>query len=69
VTAEPNGFVPRPNDPVVLEDSDDRLIVVHVDTSRRTAALKTITGLVILYENVPWSKLSLVLCDNSACAD
>lgn len=57
VTAEPNGYVPRPNDHVVLEDSDNRLIVVHVDTSRRSAALTTITGPVTLYENVPWSKL------------
>jgi hypothetical protein len=61
VTAEPNGYVPRPNDSVILEHSDNRLIVIHVDASRRRAALKTITGPVILYENVPWSKLSLSL--------
>jgi len=46
------------NDPVLLEDSDNRLVVVDVDASRRTAALRTIAGAIILYENVPWSKLS-----------
>ena len=55
---ESNSYVPVPNDPVLLEDSDNRLVVVDVDTSRRTAALRTIAGPVILYENVPWSKLS-----------
>ena len=44
MTVEPNGYVPRPNDPVVLEDRDNRRIVVHVDASRRSVALKTITG-------------------------
>jgi len=46
------------NDPVLLEDSDNRLVVVHVDASRGTAAVRTIAGPEILYENVPWSKLS-----------
>jgi len=55
---EPSGYVPRLNDLVLFEDSDKRLIVGHVDASRRTAALTTITGPIILYENVPWSKLS-----------
>jgi hypothetical protein len=54
---EPYVYIPRPNDPVFLEDSDNRLIVVHVDASRRTVALKTLVGPLILYENVPWSKL------------
>jgi len=56
--SESNSYVPMPNDPVLLEDSDNRLVVVDVDASRRTAALRTIAGPVILYENVPWSKLS-----------
>ena len=55
---ESKSYVPVLNDPVLLEDSDNRLVVVDVDTSRRTAALRTIAGPVILYENVPWSKLS-----------
>lgn len=55
---KPNGYVPRVNDAVLFEDSDHRLIVVHVDASRRTAALETITRPMILYENVPWAKLS-----------
>ncbi len=55
---KPKGYAPRVNDVVLFEDSDHRLIVVHVDDSRRTAALTTITGPVILYENVPWAKLS-----------
>jgi len=46
------------NDPVLLEDSDNRLVVVQVDASRATAALRTIAGPEILCENVPWSKLS-----------
>ncbi|MFZ3366013.1 MAG: hypothetical protein WA239_02720 [Candidatus Sulfotelmatobacter sp.] len=55
---EPYIYIPRTNDPVLLEDSDSRLIVVHVDASRKTAALKTLVGPVILYEDVPSSKLS-----------
>jgi len=58
VITKPNSYVPRENDPVLFEDSDHWLIVVRVDDSRRTAALKTITGPVILYENVPWAELS-----------
>jgi len=58
---ESKSYVPVLNDPVLLEDSDNRLVVIDVDTSRRTAALRTIAGPSILYENVPWSKLSY--CD------
>jgi len=54
----PNSYVPMLNDPVLLEDSDNRLVVIDVEASKRTAALRTIAGPVILYENVPWSKLS-----------
>ena len=54
----PHSYVPMPNDPVLLEDSDNRLVVVDVDASRRTADLRTIAGPAILYENIPWSKLS-----------
>lgn len=55
---ECNSYDPMLNDPVLLEDSDNTLVVVDVDASRRTAALRTIAGPTILYENVPWSKLS-----------
>ena len=55
---KPNSYVPMLNDPVLLEDSDNRLVVVDVDASKRTADLRTIAGPAILYENVPWSKLS-----------
>jgi len=54
----PDSYVPMLNDPVLLEDSDNRLVVIDVDASKRTAALRTIAGPAILYENVPWSKLS-----------
>ncbi|MFZ0198451.1 MAG: hypothetical protein WAL05_04570 [Candidatus Sulfotelmatobacter sp.] len=66
---EPYVYIPRTNDPVLLEDSDNRLIVVHVDASRKTAALKTLVGPVILYENVPWSKLSPENCNAPTRAD
>jgi hypothetical protein len=56
--AQPRNYVPRLNDPVLLEDNDNRLIVVHLDASRRTTALKTLVGPVIRYENVPWANLS-----------
>lgn len=55
---KPNGYAPRVNDAVLFEDTDHKLIVVHVDDSRRTAAPITITGPMILYENVPWAKLA-----------
>lgn len=54
----PQRYAPRPNDLVLLEDNDNRLVVVNVDASRRTADLKTIASPAILYENIPWSKLS-----------
>jgi hypothetical protein len=66
---EPYIYVPRPNDPVFLEDGDNRLIVVHVNASRKTAALKTLVGPVILYENVPWSKICPEECNTQSCAD
>ncbi len=53
-----NSYVPMLNDPVLLEDSDNRLVVIDVDASKRTAALRTIAAPAILYENVPWLKLS-----------
>ena len=54
----PQRYAPRPNDLVLLEDNDNRLVVVNVDASRRTADLKTIASPAILYENIAWSKLS-----------
>lgn len=54
----PNSYVPVLNDPVIFEGSDNRLVVIEVDASKRTAALRTIAGPAILYENIPWSKLS-----------
>jgi hypothetical protein len=54
----PPSYAPRPNDLVLLEDNDNRLVVVNVDASRKTADLKTIAGPTILYENIPWSELS-----------
>jgi hypothetical protein len=50
---ESKSYVPVLHDPVLLEESDNRLVVIDVDTSRRTAALRTIAGPLILYENVP----------------
>jgi hypothetical protein len=54
---KPISYLPKLRDLVVFEDSDSRLVVVHIDGRRRTAALRTVAGPVILYENVPWSKL------------
>ncbi len=67
--AESYNYVPRLNDSVLLEGSDNRLIVVHVDASRRTAALTTLANPVIYYENVPWSKLCPEECHKPTCAD
>lgn len=53
----PSSYVPMLNDPVLLEDSDNRLVVIDVDASKRTAVVRTIAGPAILHENVPWSKL------------
>ena len=64
---QPNSYVPTLNDPVLFEDSDNRLVVVDVDQSRRTAALRTIAGPIISYENIPWSKLSY--CDERKSAE
>jgi len=67
--AKPYDYVPRVNDLVLLEHNDSRLIVVHVDASRKTAAVKTTAGPVVLYENMSWSRLSLDERHNPACAD
>jgi hypothetical protein len=56
--AKPYDYVPRVNDLVLLEHNDSRLIVVHVDANRKTAAVQTIAAPVVLYENMPWSRLS-----------
>ncbi len=62
-------YVPRLNDSVLLEGDGRRLIVIHVDTSRRTAALTTLASPVIHYENVPWSKLCPEECHKTTRAD
>jgi hypothetical protein len=41
-----------------LENCANRLVVVHIDASSRTATLRTVSGPVILYENLSWLKLS-----------
>jgi hypothetical protein len=62
-------YIPRLNDSVLLEGDGRRLIVIHVDTSRKTAALTTLASPVIHYENVPWSKLCPERSHKSNCAD
>jgi hypothetical protein len=66
---ESYNYVPRLNDSVLLEGDVRRLIVIHVDTGRKTAALTTLASPVIHYENVPWSKLCPEERQKLACAD
>jgi hypothetical protein len=50
-------YVPKLNDPVLMEGETGRLLVVGVDLSKKIARVRTTEGPVILY-TVPWSKLS-----------
>jgi hypothetical protein len=56
--AKATKYVPSINDPVLVKGKVDPYSVVIVWPSRKTAAVRTMVGPVILYYDVPWSKLS-----------
>jgi hypothetical protein len=59
--AKPKNYVPRMNDPVHLKwKGVDRYVVVSVDTEKKTADVKPVSGLIVFIRGVPWSDLSLL---------
>jgi hypothetical protein len=52
-------YIPKMNDSVLLKGLAIPHIVVMVRPRKRTADVRTSIGPVILYYDVPWSKLSL----------
>jgi hypothetical protein len=52
-------YVPKLNDVVVMEQAFSRLVVVSVDSVKKTAGVATTTTSAVVYR-VPWSKLSVV---------
>lgn len=58
--ASPKKYVPKRNDPVLVNGKPNRYVVLMVRSGRKTADVRTAAGPVILYYDVPWSKLSLL---------
>jgi hypothetical protein len=58
--AKPKKYVPKINDPVLVKGKPIPSMVVMVRPGTRTADVRTAAGPVILYYDVPWSKLSLL---------
>jgi hypothetical protein len=56
--ASPDKYVPKINDPVQVKGRLDRCVVLIVRSGKKTADVRTGAGPVILYYDVPWSKLS-----------
>jgi hypothetical protein len=53
--------VPKMNDPVFLKGHGFvRYVVVSVNTEKKTADIKSATGVVNLTRDVPWSELSVL---------
>ncbi len=52
-------YIPKMNDSVLLKGLPIPHVVVLVRPGKRTADVRTSAGPVILYYDVPWSKLSL----------
>jgi hypothetical protein len=53
-------YIPKMNDSVLLKGLPIPHVVLLVRPGKRTADVRTSTGPVILYYDVPWSKLSLL---------
>ena len=59
--AKPENYVPRMNDPVFLKGHGFvRYMVVSVNTEKKTADIKTVSGVINLTRDVPWSELSVL---------
>jgi hypothetical protein len=57
--AKTEDYIPRMNDPVFLRGNGFvRHVVVAVDHEKKTADVKTISGVIVLTRGVPWSELS-----------
>jgi len=55
----PREYIPKPNDPVMVEGVLGRFVVIGVDQDKKTAVVYTTTTPVIRY-TVEWSKLSRI---------
>jgi hypothetical protein len=55
--AKPEGYVPKPGDSVLLEGVSVRLVVISVDTAKKTATLSTPSTPIGTY-TTSWSQLS-----------
>jgi hypothetical protein len=56
--AKPKSFVPKANDPVLVQGKPNEYVVLVVRAGSKTADVRTAAGPVILYYDVSWSKLS-----------
>ena len=56
--AKPERYVPRLNDPVMVEGMRATFVVVGVDASQQMARVVTTTTTPAIVQTVPWSKLS-----------
>jgi hypothetical protein len=64
--ASPNKYVPKINDPVLVQGRPNRYVVIIVRSGKKTADVRTGAGPVILYYDVPWSKLSYLDANQKA---
>jgi|HubBroStandDraft_1064217.scaffolds.fasta_scaffold02222_5 hypothetical protein len=66
--ADPENYIPKINDPVVIGGSHDRFVVVGINTSKKTAEVRPVNSAIVLHNDVPWSKL-FYLDGRERCAD
>jgi hypothetical protein len=64
--ANPKRYVPKMNDPVLVKGKPNRYVVVVVRAGTKTADVRSAAFPVILYYDLPWSKLSGA-ADESLC--
>jgi hypothetical protein len=66
--SDPENYIPKINDPVVIGDSHDGFVVVGINVSKKTAEVRPVNSAIVLHNDVPWSKLSY-LNEPERCAD
>jgi len=55
---KPEKYIPKINDPVLIEGDHIRFVVVGINASKETAELRPISSAIVLHTDVPWSTFS-----------
>lgn len=55
---KPENYIPKINDPVVVEGDHNTFVVVGINAIKETAELRPISSAIVLHTGVPWSTFS-----------